>query len=152
MTLGLLDIRDAALSHAQASGWFDRVLGHEPKNPPGDGLTLAVWVAAFAPLPARSGLNTTSARVELSARVYMPMLHEPQDEIDPTLLSAVDQLVADYSGDFTLGGLVSYVDLLGAHGEPLGGRMGYLEHSGQVFRVFGLTVPLVINNLWSQAA
>ena len=151
MTLGLLDIRDAALGHAQASGWFDRVIGHEPKNAPGDGLTLALWVDGFQPIPARSGLTATSARIGLSARLYMPMLHEPQDEIDPTLLSAADQLIADYSGDFTLGGLVAQVDLLGAHGEPLGGRAGYLEHDGKVFRVFALAVPLIVNDLWEQA-
>lgn len=151
MTLGLLDIRDAALSHAQASGWFERVIGHEPKNAPGAGLTLALWVDSFTPVPRRSGLASTSTRVAMAARLYLPMAHEPQDEIDPTLLSAADQLLADYSGDFTLGGLVAQVDLLGAYGPPLGGRAGYLEHDGTVFRVFELAVPLIINDLWEQA-
>jgi len=151
MPLNLAPITDAVLSHVSASGWFDRANGHEPKNAPGKGLSAAVWLQAVAPISGRSGLAVTSARIELSVRVSMPMLHEPQDEIDPTLLSAVDALLTAYSGDFTLGGLVEEVDLLGAYGSPLGAQAGYLTQDQIAYRVMTITLPVVIDDCFPQA-
>lgn len=150
MSLGLADLMDVACSHAQASGWFDQVTGHEPKNLPGGNLACAIWVDEVRPIPA-SGLAATSALVVLAVRLSTPMLAEPQDEIDPTLLSAADALLAAYSGDFTFGGLVRAVDLLGAHGVALRGKAGYLNQDGVILRVFQITLPLIVNDLWAQA-
>jgi hypothetical protein len=151
VSLGLADIMDAATSHAQATGWFDQVTGHEPKSAPGRGIACAVFVRRARPVSARSGLSSTSACVELSVRVYMNMLHEPQDEIDPTIISAVDDLMAAYTGDYTLGGLVSNVDLLGAHGPDLRAEAGYISIDNKVFRSVDITLPLIVNDLWSQS-
>lgn len=141
----------AVISHAAASGLFDRVAGHEPKNAPGNGLSAAIWVQSIAPLPAASGLSYTTGYLVLRERLYNPMLQEPQDSIDPNLLAATDTMIGLYSGDFTLGGLVRNVDLLGAHGIPLRADAGYLEQAGKLFRVFDITLPLVCNDLWTQA-
>lgn len=150
MTLDLVTLMDAAQSHALASGHFDRVNGHEPKNAPGNGLSYALWVEDIRPVPAQSGLNRTTVRLGLSARVYLPMVVEPQDRIDPTVLGATDALLRAYSRDFTLGGRVESVDLLGRHGEPLSGKAGYLTQDGTEYRVMVLTIPLIINDLWAQ--
>jgi hypothetical protein len=152
MALGLADILDAACSHAQASGWFDAgVTGHEPKNAPGNGLSAALWVDRVRPVPARSGLASTTAVVELNVRISTTMLHEPADEVDPLIMSAADALMGAYSGDFELGGLAQ-IDLLGAYGTPLAGRAGYLNQDGRLYRIFLITLPLVVNDLWSQTA
>lgn len=152
VSLGLADIVDAALSHAQATGWFDAgVSGHEPKAAPGQGLHCALWVADVRPLGRRSGLASTGAVVTLSVRVGMPMLHEPQDEIDPTVLAAADALMGAYSADFTLGGLVAAVDLLGQSGRSLSGQAGYLTQDHTAFRVFTITLPLLCDDLWEQS-
>jgi hypothetical protein len=119
MSLDSNAIIDAVASHAAASGWFERVNRHEPKNAPGHGLTAAVWVDQLGPVPAGSGLRKTSARVVLNVRVFQNMLAEPQDEIDPNMMSAVDALMTAYSGDFELGGNVRNVDLLAQAGTPL---------------------------------
>lgn len=151
MPIDTLAIVEAVESHAAASGRFERVNRHEPKNAPGHGLTAAVWVQRLAPLALRSGLAATSALLLVNVRAYSNMVAEPQDAIDPNLTAAVDALMAAYSSDFTLDGLVAEVDLLGQHGTTLAAEAGYLEQDKKLFRVMTLTVPLVINDVWSQS-
>lgn len=152
MTLDLTTIRSVGLSHAQGLGLFGQVLGHEPVSAPGSGLTYALWVARIAPVPAGSGLVAGTGRLELNGRVFMPADTEPQDDVDAAVTGAVDQLMAAYSGDFQFGGTVRNVDLLGAHGTPLSAQFGYTSFAGgTTYRVATLTVPLIINDLWTEA-
>lgn len=150
MALETLAILEALESHAVASGHFERVNRHEPKNAPGNQLTAAIWVQRIAPAALASGLAATAALLVVNVRVYSNMLAEPQDAIDPNVMGAVDALMTAYSGDFTLDGLVRNVDLLGAHGEGLSAQAGYLEQDKKMFRIVTLTVPLVVNDVWSQ--
>lgn len=152
MSLNSKAIIAAAESHALKLGVFDRVNKHEPKSAPGNGVSLAIWAQNLRPIPLRSGLAATAARLELSERVYINMLKDPQDDIDPAILDATDLLVNAYTGDFELGGLISNVDLLGAHGDPLQADAGYLEQDGKLYRVMVITLPLIINDLWTQVA
>lgn len=144
---------DALQSHALASGVFDRVNTHEPANPPGNGLTAAIWADSIAPVALASGLAVTSARVVYMVRVYSSTLQRPADAIDPAVMAAVDALMTAYSGDFDLGGTIRNVDLLGAHGAPLGAQAGYLPFpDGPVLRVMTITVPVIVNDAFVQAA
>ncbi|MEV7389626.1 hypothetical protein [Streptomyces sp. NPDC091215] len=150
MSLDLTTILNAVEGHALASGYFDAVNGHEPLSPPTSGVTCAVWTEQIGPARGTSGLDSTSARLALFVRLYMPMAQLPSDAIDPNMMAAIDALLAAYSGDFELGGLVREVDLLGSYGDPLSGRAGYLKTSGVDYRVFTITLPLVVNDLWEQ--
>ncbi len=146
---------DLLCSHAATLGHFETVNSHEPKNAPGNGLHAAVWVDSIAPARGQSGLNITSALVVMNVRLYSSMIAEPQDMIDPNLMDAADALIAAYTGDFTLGGLARNIDLLGtASGNraPLGAQAGYLEQDKKIFRIFTLTVPLIVNDAWEQVA
>lgn len=152
MTINTEAIVNAVASHAAASGHFERVNGHEPLSPPGSGLTAAVWVQQMRPWAQRSGLAITSARLVLMVRIYSSGLQEPQDAIDPAMMAAADALFIAYSGDFTLGTLVAEVDLLGAGGESLTAIAGWLPLSdGSRWRVMDITLPVVINDAWTQA-
>lgn len=152
MTVDFLALTDAVQSHALSSGWFDSVNGFEPKSAPGNGLTAAVWLQDISPVPSGSGLATTAARVELNVRIYTSMLSEPMDAIDPNMASAASDLMSRYSGNFTLGGLVRNVDLLGQAGEAMRGRAGYLTINNLMYRVFTITLPLIVSDVWEQAA
>lgn len=153
MNLDASGILDAVVSHAQRIGHLEQVNQHEPKSAPTGVLTGAVWVQEIRPVPAVSGLASTSVLVLLQVRIYSNMLSEPQDAIDPDVLTAVDALMRAYSGDFTLGGLVKQVDLLGAHSQGgLFARAGYLPQDGRLYRVMDISLPLVINDLWTQEA
>jgi len=143
-------IFDAMQSHALKSGYFERVNKHEPKNAPPSGLSAAIWVDYLG--PAESGLASTSTVVRFNVRIYQNMISEPQDAIDPSVLTATAALMEDYSGDFTLGGNVRNVDLLGMTGTPLEARAGYINQDGQMMRTMTITVPAIVNDQWSQAA
>lgn len=150
--LDLAAYRSAATSHAQALGMFGQVLGHEPVSAPGTGLTYAVWVGPVRPVAARSGLDAVSARLELRGRVFLPADTEPMDDVDVTVTNAVSALMGAYCGDFTLGGTVAEVDLLGAYGAPLSSDTGYTSFpGGATYRVATLTIPLIINDAWTEA-
>jgi hypothetical protein len=151
MSLDVRGITNALVSHAMASGLFEVVNGHEPKSAPGNGLTAAVWVQDIGPQEGGSGLQSTTGRLAFTVRIYNGMLSEPRDDIDPNVLSAVDTLIAAYSGDFELGGLVRNVDLLGMSGTPLSARAGYLNQNNTLYRVMDINVPVIINDLWSQS-
>lgn len=150
MGLDISTLLDKAISHAGALGLFEQVNGHEPLNPPASGgLTCGVWVSDVTPVRT-SGLVQTSARVELSVRIYTTAVQEPMDAIDPAMVDATDQLLAAYIGDFTLGGTVRQVDIFGARGEPLRARPGYLTIDAATYRVMTITLPLIADDLWEQ--
>lgn len=140
-------------SHAMASGYFDRVNQHEPKSKPGRGLTCAIWVDRIEPARGRSGLTATSARVVFNVRVYTNMLQQPQDSIDPNVMEATDALMGAYTGDFTLGGDAAFIDVLGmTQGHALDAQSGYINIDNMVYRVMTISVPVIVNDAWPQAA
>ncbi len=146
-------IRDVVISHALASGYFEWVSGHEPKNKPPNGLSAAVLLGDTDPIPEASGLATVTLRQEFILRIHINMLTEPQDDIDTRHVgAAVSAMLGAVIGDFTLGGNVREVDILGAHGQRIRGRPGYQNISGTMFRIYDLFIPCVVNDAFTQAA
>lgn len=147
-------ILDAVASYAAALGWYEHVNQHEPKskNPATDGITGAVWAQTLDPIPEGSGLADTSARMELTFRTYTNMLAEPQDAIDPRVLTAVNALMASFNKGFTLGGEVWFIDILGAYGNKMSAKAGYVPQGGVLYRVMDLSIPIIIDGCWPQAA
>lgn len=143
---------DALVSHAQTLGVFDQINQHEPKRVPGDGLTCAIWFQSIGPARGKSGLAATTVRLLMNVRLYMSMLSEPQDWIDPRMTKAADLLMNAYSGDFTLDGNIRNIDLLGEAGPPMSGEAGYQEVGGSMMRIITIQVPLIINDGWEQVA
>jgi hypothetical protein len=138
---------DAVVTHAQAIGRFERVNGHEPVSAPGNGLTCAVWPQEIVSTRS-SGLRSTSILVMLSVRIFAPGMSEPRDDVDPTMVAALSNLLAEYHRDFTLGGLVRQVDIFGQHGRgPLRAVAGWLTPK---IRVYTINLPLVVDGVWTQ--
>jgi hypothetical protein len=140
----------AVQSKAQQLNVFDTVTFHEPKSAPQGLAVLALWLSAVTPLGPASGLGITSGRVSLRGRIYLSDLQKPEDATEGKLLSLVSALFGAVTGNFTLGGLVMEVDLLGIHGESLGATAGYLDQDGKFFRTADVTVPLIVSDLWEQ--
>ena len=144
-------IRDALISHAQKTGRFDTVAKHEPFSKPG-GVHAALWVDKLTAVPPASGLNTVTVRLVCLCRIYLGAETQPYDEVDAKGLAAADRLLAAWAGDFTLGGRIRNVDLKGAYGIPLDSQAGYQRIGDTQFRVFTITVPLIINDVWEEVA
>lgn len=152
MSLSVTSIMSQVTSHAKRLGIFQQVTTHEPKSAPRNGLTVCFWFTSINPVGMASGLASTSVRIELSARIFTPMLSEPADAVDLRLIEALDKLMEAYSGDFTLGGTVMDVDLLGRYGDALEASSGYLEIDKKLYRVVDITLPLIVSDLWTQAS
>lgn len=149
MTLGVVALLDGLKSHAQALGMFERVIGHEPHNAPGSGLSCAIWAGPVDPVG--SSLVSTTTRVEFTARMYVPGT-SPDDSTETTILALVDGMCGSLTGDFTVGGLARQVDCLGEAGAPLAAKLGWVVMEGQQYRIADVTIPLIVNDLWTQGA
>lgn len=151
MSLDITSIMNALLSHALASGVFERVSGHELIGAPGSGITGALWPQRIRPFTAGSGLAITSARVEFTLRIYSSALQQPADGIDPAVVTAADALFTAYGGDFELGGTARDVDVLGQGGEPLSATAGWLQMAESTYRVMDLLIPVIVSDVWPQS-
>lgn len=138
-------------SHAKKLGVFQAVNSHEPKAAPQNGLTCAIWAEKIGPVVGGSGLDTTSAYVVMNVRLYTSMLQQPYDGIDPRMMSAVDKLMNEYSKSFTLSGDVRAVDLFGMYGSSLSAQAGYINQDNKIYRVMTITLPLIVNDVWTEA-
>lgn len=143
---------DALVSHAQSTGLFVSVNGHQPQNIPDTGTTCGVWVQSMKPVKEASGLATTSISALFNVRLYASAVQQPYDAIDPSIMDATDTLCSAYSGDFALGSLVFEVDLLGQYGPSLSAQAGYIQQAGVTLRVMTITLPLILTNHWTQVA
>lgn len=154
MNFGEAEIRalfSQVTSKAEALGAFDRVSGHEPLSKPGTGLSYAVTGAVIRAITS-SGLASVSGVVTLSSRIYIGRSHKPEDGIDPKIIAAGCLLMGAFAGGFTFGGTVREVDLLGQFGQPLECRLGWMEQEGQLFRVGEMPIPVVVDDMFTEAA
>jgi hypothetical protein len=102
-------------------------------------------------VPRFSGLDASSGRVAFRVRIGTSMLQEPQDSIDPNLLTAATFLMTEYSGHFTLDGKIAFVDLLGAYGVTLMLRAAYITLQQRVQRVMEIVLPCIVDSMWTQS-
>lgn len=148
MTLGIADVLQRLTDHAKRTGEFEAVLDYEPISAPAKtGVTVGMWVAGIQ--PASSGLSATSVRLDIMGRLYRNAFAPPQSDV--IILRAFDKLAALLSGDYTLGGTVRQLDLLGAEGAPFVGTAGYDLIDNKIFRMLDFGLSVIINDLWTQA-
>jgi hypothetical protein len=143
-------IMAAVQSHAQATGHFETVALHEPKNAPGSGVTAAIWGSRIRPT-RQSGLTSVSVVLVLNIRIYTSMLQEPQDAIDAALTLAADALFSAYCGDFELGATSRNIDIFGSEGFNMECVFGYINQDGTIFRTADILLPIVVNDVWTEA-
>jgi len=153
MTLNTRPMVAVVMSHVAAGGHAVSVVGHEPKTAPGGPgeISAAVWFQSCGPTGRNSGLSATDALVLLMVRFYNAVGSSPPDEVDPRMTDAMDDLIGRITGDFTLGGTVDYVDLLGQTGESMRADAGHVELGRALQRVIDVRVPCVVHDVWTQA-
>lgn len=149
---GVYALFDSVRTHCLNLALFGGVTTHEAKSKPMGDMSAEIWGMAIRALPQVSGLGETAGLLTFHIRIRTPMMQKPEDDTDKRLMSASLTLIGEYSGNFTLGGTVMAIDLLGMHGESVGAQLGYLEQDGTLFRVSTVVLPIVIDNLWTQGA
>lgn len=138
-------------SHALKLGVFRSVNTHEPLNPPPESPACSIRLGPMRPEPGASGLNNTSGRITFLIGIYSSLRKNPaaMDAIDPGVLGAACVLLSEYNGAFTLGNVagVRNIDVMAATGAP-----SYVtDLDGKPFRYYEITLPIVINDMFSQA-
>jgi hypothetical protein len=136
-------------SRVQATGLIETVNG-ELTHTPGQGLRAAVWLGPGEAVPARSGLAATSVRVDAKVRIYGPVFAVPVDEIDPTMLRALDAICGAYLDGFGMDGVGAEADPQGISGRRLSWEPGYLDVQAGTCRVVTLTLPVIVDDVWKQ--
>lgn len=134
-------------SHAQQLGLFKGGISlHAPiSTPPND---LAAWITLESAEPVvSSGLAAVSIHVTLLVHITMSLNTRPLDDVDPAVLGAAAVLMNAYSGAFTLGGLVREVDIFGG----LKAEANYLLYEGNPMRTVQVTLPMIVNDAWTEA-
>lgn len=152
MTVGFLALLDGVVSDAKTLGVFETVNTHEPKSAPvSRGVICSIWVETIRPVNS-SGLNSTSAVVIIKARVSTNMLQEPQDDIDKLIVNATDVFMGALIGGFTLNGAARDIDVRGSEGQPLSADASYTNLNGKMFRDLVITIPIIVNDCWTEVA
>lgn len=151
MALDIQSILDNVASHAMSTGHLDAVLGYVSKQSPTNGITAAIYVERMLPLKT-SGLANTTVRVDLEMQIYSSTYMEPYDGIDANLALATDAVFTNFIGDVELGGEARHIDIFGAYGKALEVRSGYLNLDGKELRVFQITIPVIVDDVWPQSA
>lgn len=149
--IDLAEFTGPILSRAQELGQFDRAYAYEPKAAPGQGLTIAVWWQRTRAIRS-SPIRATSVLLVLQGRVYAPMLAEPQDATDARVLGGAHALIGALHTDLDLGGNLSVrdIDVLGANGFNFEAVAGYLQVDSTLYRVADVTIPIIVDDVWTQ--
>lgn len=148
---GIADLFAQVEARAQTLGDIEQVIGHEPRSAPVSLPALAVWFSALGPARGFSGLDATSVRCEFKARVYLNGQAKDEDKNEQRLLYLTALVMGAFSAAFTLNGEVMAVDLLGGWGSPLEAVPGWQVQDGKEFRVAELTIPVILDGVWSQS-
>ena len=144
----------ALMTDAAESGHCEYVSGHPIMAAHGSGVAFWLLVKRLFPWSARSGLAATSAVLVYEVVLTLnDTTADPPDDVDPRVVKAATALLGRYIGGFTLGGLVSNVDVRGAAGVPVNMIAGWMKlgTEGGRYRAMIITLPLVLNNLWDES-
>lgn len=142
----------AIVSVLEKVGSVEQTITGQGQNPPTVGVGATVWAGPIRPVPKRSGLAGVSIALEVNVRLTLSLSTQPPGSIETALLGAYADACNALVGGFTLGGEVVAVDLLGAwSGGGLRGEPGYVPYDGVTYRCITAVVPVVLDDVWSDA-
>lgn len=134
----------AVQNYLAASGWVRTAQVGEPKSPPGEGVTAAVFMSNWS--VAQLTLSTTIEVHTVTLRFYRNMLQTPTEDIEFELARILSEVTSDLLGEFDLGATIRNVDAGGQYGQGLSARWGYVDVGGTLYRLVDLTLPLIVDD------
>lgn len=118
----------------------------EPKAPKAAGFAAAVFMGPWH--VAQLTLNNTVEVHEVQVRIYRNMLASPEEDIEPDLADAVDQLKEYLASNFKLDETdkVRCIDFGGQLGAGVAGRFGYITVAETMHRIADITLPIIVDD------
>lgn len=150
MTVDVSGTLRRLLDHAKILGVFEVARLSEFKTAPPNALCFALWVQRLGSSPVGSGLASTAALMQTMARIYFPMTHRPEEEIETKVFSAASGYLGRINGDFDLDDTVRDVDILGEVGDIPAWEGGYANIDNKLFRIADLNLNIIFNDIWEQ--
>jgi hypothetical protein len=145
MASSITDTLSKIRSAMKRSGIFTEVLGIEPDNSAGAGLSAAVFFTSSHPVELV--LNGMSSLYVYTMRIFTDQLASPPEAIEELIVSAVDKVFDLLAGDFDVGKTVREVDFMGQFGTPVSSSAGYVPIPGNPdSRIVDIIIPLVVND------
>lgn len=141
------EITARCVSFVAGLGVVEDVNGGDIRHMIGGGLKAGIFVSDLTTIQS-SGLDSVSVRLEQTIRLYERLQVEPSDVLDVETLKAVDAILNAFVENFEIDGIVRQVDVLGAHGQPLRARPGFLTVQEQECRIADVIVPLICDDVW----
>ena len=133
-------------SYLSKSGYFSSVqIGERKAPPPGDGLSVDIWMKSAAVVRLYANGGTGESHVVM-ARVYRDLFGLPTEETEFVLAKAVQQILSDLLGEYDLGATVREIDAGGINGQSVRTDWGHVDIGGKLFRVADITLPLSVDD------
>lgn len=140
-------LMQAIQSHAQKLGVFKGGINlHAPLTNVSPDLACWIILDDLTPTP-ESGLPVVSIIVNMLVLITMSLNTRPLDDVDPAVLGAATVLLNEYANNFTLGGLVRDVEVF----RGLKAVAGYSLITGEPYRHVEITLPMIVNDAWTEA-
>lgn len=150
------DIVDSIVSHALNLGVFEQVNFQTPTNTPDKGLSMDVTVANITPI-VESGLNSVSVVIEFNLLIVTHLIQSPENQIDKSIINAVDLLLTEYCNNITFNNELRNVDIFGSSSSGISANFGYIEFentriapAANTYRAATITLPLIVNDVWDE--
>ena len=144
MPFAIKSTLQAISDYIQKSGYVQKSTIGEPKAPPSEPVSAAVFLDSVA--VAALTLNGTIEVHTVTLRLYMDMLGDPTEDIEFGMAEVVSNISSDLLGEYDLGASIRNVDAAGMHGSPLRATWGYVDVGGKMFRIVDMSIPLIVDD------
>tara|TARA_Y100000310_G_scaffold272301_1_gene287186 strand:+ start:118 stop:585 length:468 start_codon:yes stop_codon:yes gene_type:complete len=123
----------------------------KPFTPSGSSkrVAAAVWMNDWNPTLT---LATSVEVFVVTVRLHVDALKFDEEQIELDLADTVNEFTTDVQQDFDLGATIRNVDIGGEMSEGMSTAWGRVTIAGEQYRVADVIVPMIVNDVATQAA
>ena len=147
MAFDISNTLHAVETYVQDLGLFQSVQIGEPKQPPAQGMHVAVFMNSMGVSLIYAGGDTRENHV-VTLRIYKDMLAEqtnPQINLETEIAVTTSKLMENLLGDIDLESTIMSLDAAGMDGTPMRAVYGYIDVGGKMFRTVDIDLPFIVN-------
>ena len=148
--LEIINIQNQVLTHCQQIGVFDNVLTEEPDSLQAGTTTASIVLDSIKPDPKTSGLAQTNAIIVFKIGIWQNSTVHPHFGVPQETMLAAETLIESLHTSLTLNNDVMTVDLFGWSSTGLDVQTGYAPFDEGIYRIVEITVPIIVNDVWTQ--